>query len=197
MRSGDVIQVRAQKSDGTVYRQWHAQVESVNDESIVTINRAGDLVGGPKGGWTMKHATRTIYWFNRSYNLAELYQPDGRLKQIYVHIATPAILDDAGLCYTDLELDVVNRPGQWLRIVDEDEFCAAAEVYGYTYEFQCSCREAATEALALASEWCCAGAPLPARRSAPSRRCRGRRKRRHSMRTETPATDSSTLSTDV
>src|SRR5947209_5474932 len=159
MERGDVIGIQAQKSDGTVYRRWNAVVESADAERVVTLSRVGDPVGGPCGGWTMKHASRNFYWFSRPYNLAEVYHPDGRLKQIYIHIASPARLNDGVLMYVDLELDVVKRPGQPLRIVDEDEFDEACSQYGYSHDFQCSCRAAVDEALRLIRCWRIAGPP--------------------------------------
>jgi protein associated with RNAse G/E len=196
MQRGDTIEIRAQKSDGSVYRCWKAQVESAGPECIVTVNRAGDPVGGPCGGWCMKHASRNYYWFERPYNLAEVYQPDGRLKQIYVHIASPARLEKGCLSYVDLELDVVKRPGQPLRIVDEDEFDEACGQYGYSHEFQCSCRAAVDEALNVIRCWQVTGPPRqPSRRLRP-RRHRSRRNRQEA-RTDTPARDSSRASTEV
>lgn len=201
MRAGDAIEIRAMKNDGTIYRWWHATVESAAADRIVTINRAGDEVHGPCGGWMMKHCTRTYYWLNRPYNLAEVYQQDGRLKQIYIHIASPANLVNRAIIYIDHELDVVKRPGQALCIRDEDEFAEACSTYGYTTEFQGLCRNAVQEALTVARTWRSSGAPRAQR--PPSRRRRGRRasssrKRRQSAaRTETPAADSSTRNTDV
>lgn len=200
MQPGSEIEVRACKSDGTVYRRWRTTVESVDVERIVTVNRAGDPVGGPAGGWVMKHANRTIYWFARPYNLSESYQPDGKLKQIYIHIASPARAEGRVLTYVDLELDVVRRPGQPLRIVDEDEFDEATAQYGYSPEFCGLCRQAVDEALDVAAHWQVGGPPrLPVRVAGRSRRrYRGpRRRNRQEVRTDTPATDSRTRRTEV
>jgi protein associated with RNAse G/E len=199
--AGDSIEIRALKNDGSIYRWWKATVESVNDGRVVTINRAGDQVHGPCGGWAMKHASRTFYWFDRPYNLAEVYQPDGRLKQIYIHIATPAKLVDGGLVYTDHELDVVRRPGKALCVRDEDEFEAACSIYNYSYEFQCSCREAVDEALRVAGSWRITGVPrlnrVGSRRRSGWRAASARRRAQSRTRTDTPATDSRTRRMDV
>ena len=186
---------------------------------MVTINRPGDVVGGPAGGWEFKHSARNFYWFSKPYNLSEVYHPDGRLKQIYIHIASPARACGQTLIYTDYELDVVKRPGQELLVRDEDEFAHACQAYGYTPEFQCSCREAVSEALQVADCWRVTGAPR-ARRRRP-RRVRSRGSARivprdelpgreetgpyrgasaadsAGTRTVTPAMDSSTRNTDV
>jgi protein associated with RNAse G/E len=164
LATGDLLEIRAHKADGSVYRWWRAIVESIGKGSIVTASRVGDAVHGPGGGWGYKHATRSFYWFDRPYNLAEVYQPDGRLKQIYIHIASPARLDGGVLAYTDFELDVVNRPGQPVRIVDEDEFHRACDAFGYSSDLQGRCRAAIREAVALASTWKIGGPPRLPRR---------------------------------
>lgn len=196
MRPGDIIEIRVLKADGRLYRRWQSTVERVEPDRVVTINRAGDRVTGPGGGWTMKQANRTIYWFDRPYNLVEMYHPDGRLKQIYIHIASPAHLSDAVLTYTDHELDVVKRPGQPLCIRDEDEFATACAEFGYSDDFQYGCRCSVEEAMNLALQWKPQGAPCTVRRR---RRSRGRQSGRSPgvVRTETPATDSRTRSTEV
>jgi protein associated with RNAse G/E len=121
-------------------------------------------VDGPKGGWISRFDVRTVYWFERPYNLVEVYLPDGELKQVYVHIASPACIQNGELCYTDHELDVVWRPGQRPRVVDEQEFSAAASEYGYSPEFQKVCRRAVGQALKLIRGWKVLGPPrdLPA-----------------------------------
>lgn len=179
MQRDDRIEVRALKADGTIYRWWRAVVESTRRDRIVTISRPGDEVHGPGGGWTIRHATRTYYWFSKPYNLAEVYHPNGQLKQIYIHIASPAQLVDGALVYTDHELDVVKRPGEALCVRDEDEFEVACSTYGYSPEFQCSCRDAVREALRLASGWRVSGQPQTRRRSyrRPSRAALARRER--------------------
>jgi protein associated with RNAse G/E len=201
MQAGDTVNIRALKSDGSCYRHWEATVESITDDGLVTLNRPGDEVRGPAGGWAMRLATRTFYWFERPYNLHEMYFPDGRLKQIYIHIASPARLCGRDLVYTDYELDVVKRPGQALLVRDEEEFREACSEYGYSNEFQCSCREAVDEALRLADRWHAVGPPRGRRpcttRAGAHSRVRYGRRRHPGVRTETPATDSSTRNTDV
>lgn len=159
VRPGEVIQIRALKADGQPYRWWPGRVESVESDRIVTVSRAGHAVEGPKGGWESRFDLRAVYWFERPYNLVEVYLADGRLKQIYIHIASPAVLSGRVLTYTDHELDVVWRPGRKPRVLDEGEFCTAATEYGYSPEFQKSCRKAVTAALKLVRRWQPVGPP--------------------------------------
>jgi protein associated with RNAse G/E len=163
VRPGAVIQVRAFKSDGLAYRWWRARVESCDADHIATFNRIGDVVEGTERGWKHRHNHRNIYWFGRPYTLTEAYERDGRLKQLYVHIASPPVLEDHTLRYIDHELDVIWRPGQEPRVADQDEFIVAAARYGYSPDFQAACWRAVEEALHLVSSWKPIGPSLPAR----------------------------------
>jgi protein associated with RNAse G/E len=185
MQAGDRILVHAHKACGDCYRWWPATVESIDDERVVTMSRVGHSVRGPKGGWVSKFDIRGVYWFDRQYNLVEVYLSSGKLKQVYIHIASPARIDDRNVTYIDHELDVVARPGQPVRIVDEREFEEAAEEYGYSAAFQSACRHAVDEALQVVATWSPSGAP------------RRLYRRRQAVRTSTPAVDSSTRNTDV
>src|SRR5947209_18807461 len=182
MQVGDTIRIRALKACGNCYRWWPATVESIDRECIVTMARVCHAVRGAKGGWVSKFDMRGVYWFDRPYNLVEVYLPNGKLKQVYIHIASPARLDGTSLIYTDHELDIVRRPGQPVRVVDEHEFAEACEEYGYTSDFQHACRHAVEEAIRLAVTW----SPI----GPPRRSCRDDRP--HVVRTSTPALDSRT-----
>lgn len=187
MQAGDTIRIRALKACGNCYRWWPATIESIDRDGIVTMSRVGHAVRGPKGGWVSKFDIRGVYWFDRPYNLVEVYLPNGKLKQVYIHIASPARVDGTTLIYTDHELDIVRRPGQPVRVVDEHEFAEACEEYGYTHDFQHACRHAVEEAMRLALTWMPKGPPARTRRRDGSQ----------VVRTSTPASDSRTRSTEV
>jgi protein associated with RNAse G/E len=153
VRPDDLIDVRALRADGVAYRWWRDVVEAIDDEKLVAFSPLGKEVHGLAGNWIGKYIGRIFYWFERPYNLAEIYYPDGRLLELYVNIASPAILVGHQLTFTDHELDVVLKPGQEPIVVDEDEFAAAAITYGYTPEFQAACYHAVAEALDLVVAW--------------------------------------------
>jgi predicted RNA-binding protein associated with RNAse of E/G family len=50
------------------------------------------------------------------------------------NIQTPAQVDDRGVRYVDLEVDVVRLPGGDVRVVDEADLAAAVRVGGITPE---------------------------------------------------------------
>lgn len=193
MRTGDSIEVRVHKFDGKLYRWWLTTVERVEDDRIVTVNRAGDRVHGPGGGWGMS-LSRAVYWLERPYNLVEMYLPSGALKQTYIHIASPASVEDGAICYQDHELDVVKRPGQPLRIMDEDEFDAAGIAYGYSPEFQQSCRAAVSEAMEVAANWRPGGPPRLVNRRGRNGRFRSRSKSKKRVAPPDPPVTSRTSS---
>ena len=153
LRRGHTIEIQALKFSRKPYRWWRATVEARDREHISTLNRIGESVHGVEPGWVYKHNHRNIFWFERPYNLVEVYERDGRLKQLYVHIASLPIFQNHRLVYIDHELDVVWRPGQAPRVADEAEFLVAVREFGYSAEFQSACWRAVEEALELVRRW--------------------------------------------
>ncbi len=154
MKIGDEIQGCARKTDGTIYRSWHATIESLDADMIVTIAPAGSVVNQKDGRQSViAHHLRSYYWHAKFYNLLEVFEPDGKLVELYINIASPPTFENDILSFKDHELDVVvNFPGK-ARIIDEDEFLEAVETYQYTKEFQEQMYAAAREALELADNW--------------------------------------------
>jgi len=152
MHIGEPIGVRAYKADGKVYRWWQATVESISAEGIVTYALPGHAVEGTDRSWISGYSIRAHYWYDRPYNLLEVYLDD-QLHEIYIHIASPMTLEGDNLVFTDYELDVVKQPGKPAWIEDEDEFAEAAERYSYSAEFQAACYQTVAEILPLAVEW--------------------------------------------
>ncbi|HVC33616.1 MAG TPA: DUF402 domain-containing protein [Chloroflexota bacterium] len=157
LRPGDLVDVRALHSDGKAYRWWQDTVESVHNDYLVTSMPAGSAVGGTDRGWITSYVQRIFYWFARPFVLSEVYRPSGELLEIYVHIASPTTVQGRQVTYTDLELDVILRPGHAPEVVDEDEFAQAAVRYGYSPAFRSSCYRAVADALKLVARWNAAG----------------------------------------
>ena len=153
LKQDQQILVQAYKSDGHPYRWWTATVESTSGNGIVTLIPAGQTIEMPGGNSETEFAMRAYYWFDKPYNLVEVYNPDGSLEEIYIHISSPPVIRNSRLRYTDWELDVILYPGQNPLILDEDEFEQAAQLYGYTPHFRETCYDAVREAVKIASEW--------------------------------------------
>jgi len=162
LQLGDTVTVQSFRADGVCSRWWQAMVEQVTTTCIVTMTPAATPVEGPRGGWVQQYYIRAFYWFARPYNLLEVYCPNGSVEEVYIHIASPAQLDQATIHYIDHELDVVMRPGEMPHVVDEDEFAQAAITYNYSVEFQAACRKAVADAVQLATQWKVRGLTRPA-----------------------------------
>ena len=143
--------------DGTRRRWWTSMIEGIDDRTLRTRSRKGNPVAGPKGGWVSPANIHACYWFDRMYNLLELYDSAGALSQIYVHIASPARIVNRELHYTDYELDVVCYPGQAPVIHDEDEFESAVAEQGAPAEFRAVCHQAVEEVTELVKAWAARG----------------------------------------
>lgn len=149
----ETLTVKAFHADGTCYRWWRAQQKFVNEQGAVTETKASNAIFDVKGDWTSRNHIRTFYWFDRPYNLLEVYELDGTLAELYIHIASQARSTSDELHYVDYELDVVMYPGKEPFIADEDDFQLAISMYNYSDAFQAQCREACQEALALIARW--------------------------------------------
>ena len=162
MKIGDTIHVRACKTDGTVYRSWHATIESVDTDSIVTISPAGSMVIDKTklGDHPIQHHLRSYYWFDKYYNLIEVFDINGALVELYINIASPPEVENGVMSFKDHELDVSRVPPKAAELIDEDEFAEAVITYQYTKKFQEKMYAAANEALELADRWKARLAPV-------------------------------------
>lgn len=153
MNAGDAIEVLVFNLDGTCRRWWTSTIETIDDGCLRTISRVGTSIDGPKGGWVSRVNIRSFYWFNRPYNLMEVYNAAGDLAELYVHLASPARIVDGQMHYADHELDVVRRPGEAPFIDDEDEFEQAIADQEYPAAFRAACYRTANEVTALIKSW--------------------------------------------
>lgn len=161
MKAGDTIHVRACKADGTVYRSWQAIIESVTADSIVTIAPAGSSVFNIKGeDYPILHHYRAYYWFDKFYNLIEIFETSGELIHIYINVASPPELENGMMSFKDHELDVSRFPPKAAQLIDEDEFAQAVITYQYSEEFQAKMYAATNEALELANHWIARPVPI-------------------------------------
>jgi hypothetical protein len=69
-----------------------------------------------------------VEWFytDRWYNIFEIHTAEGRLKGWYCNIAEPASISASVVASRDLLLDLWVDPHGKMRVLDEDEFAAAA-----------------------------------------------------------------------
>jgi len=143
-----------------VYRSWHTTIEAMDADSIVTVSPIGsEMYDRKRGNIHIGHTMRSHYWFDKFYNLIELFDTQGNPAQIYINIASPPYLEGGALCFKDYELDVFRVPSSPAILLDEDEFAEAVITYQYTKEFQKQMYSVAEEALELANRWNAKPAP--------------------------------------
>jgi protein associated with RNAse G/E len=160
MQPGDTLTVKVYKADGQCYRSWQCTIEEISENHLITISPPGELVEDIRGNWVGKHALRTYYWFDKPYNLIEVFGPNGEFYEIYINVASRPAWKDGGLMFYDYELDVSLVPPHAARIQDEDEFAEAAQKFGYTQAFQQEAYEIAHQAVRLANTWEVGPAPV-------------------------------------
>lgn len=112
------------------------------------------------GDHPIKHHLRSYYWFDRFYNLIEVFETTGELLEIYINVASPPEFRDGEMSFKDHELDVSKYPPRLAELIDEDEFAEAIVKYQYSREFQEKMYAAAREALELAENWVARPVPV-------------------------------------
>ncbi len=66
-----------------------------------------------------------FYYLDRWYNIFHIADPSGRLKGWYCNVAQPAMIDEGGIAFVDLCLDLFVHPDGAMAVLDEAEFAAA------------------------------------------------------------------------
>jgi protein associated with RNAse G/E len=158
---GDYLGFHVHKADGSVYRKWRARIQYMDESTLVTIAPLGDPVEDSKKGlWYINFSLRSYYWFDKPYNLLEVFAPDGSLAEIYLNVASKPEIMDGILHFSDFELDVSRRPPNKSKIIDQDEFAEAIRKFGYSAEFQQQAWQIAYECQVIADEWNASPAPV-------------------------------------
>jgi protein associated with RNAse G/E len=153
MRPGDAVWVRVFKADGSPYRWWKSRVESITDDYTVIFTEASSPLSMPTQTISLAHHFRTYFWPGRRHTLLEIYEPDGRLHELYADITSPVEVNDGEIRFIDHELDVSMIAGNEPRIVDQDEFAEAAERFGYSDDFIRECYALAESLLEVLANW--------------------------------------------
>jgi protein associated with RNAse G/E len=99
------------------------------------------------------------YYFDRWYNVFQVYSATGTLKGWYCNVTRPAVVDGGELTFVDLALDLwVNADHSYV-VLDEDEF-AELEALSYSTEDALAARSALTELIERAEAATIPGRPF-------------------------------------
>jgi protein associated with RNAse G/E len=143
---GARVTVHARKFDGRVHREWQARLVRQVDSQIVVEGVFAEEIRHALLG-TITAGTRSVeyYWRDRWYSVFRFLEPAGELRNYYCNINQPAEFDGQILTFTDLDIDVLVAPDFSYRILDEEEFVANADSYGYPKFVRESARRALAE----------------------------------------------------
>lgn len=121
------IRLQAYKSSRQPHMSWDATLLAQSGEWILTYSPLGTEVQHHTRdlSYYMQHKSIGIFSTKEFYNLFLDLNADGSFKMLYSNVATPAVMADGVITWTDLELDVVRRAGMAAELVDQDEFEAA------------------------------------------------------------------------
>jgi uncharacterized protein len=97
------------------------------------------------------------YYLHRWYNVFHVADDAGRTKGWYCNVSEPATLDETGITFVDLCLDLFVHPDGAMTVLDEDEFTEAI-VCAHGPEDSAQARAALDQLVALAREGALPGA---------------------------------------
>lgn len=127
-----LITVRVLKYDGSEHRTWHGRL-SHRDNSLLMLDAEFAVDVSHQLLGHIKRGTRLIeyYWLDRSYNVFQFLDDDGRTRLWYCNIGTIPQLTENELVYVDLDIDVLVQPDGSYQILDLDEFNVNVETFNY------------------------------------------------------------------
>ena len=135
--------------DGTPSYRWKGRVVEQDDEQMVLeAYFKGDFRDLGYVVFERDDQFIEFYYFNRWYNIFQIYSKTGVLKGWYCNITRPATLVDGEVHFTDLALDLWARPDGTSLPLDVEEFEEMAAGV-YSPEDTALARAAFDELLAL------------------------------------------------
>jgi protein associated with RNAse G/E len=140
------MKIRAYKHPDIPHCEWEGEVLEQTDDYIVIKGAAGRrFTHHTKGkSFKMDRPSIEIFFFKEWYNVSFTFENDEVVKH-YCNIAMPSVITDEGVCYVDLDLDVVkNGESRW-RVVDRDEFESHQVTYKYGEKLVWQAEEALKE----------------------------------------------------
>ncbi|KAA0234342.1 MAG: DUF402 domain-containing protein [Dehalococcoidia bacterium] len=147
---GTRILLRATKYDGTAH--WIQPFTVVSDDGVLITAqyRARTPIFTSRGEFRSPYDSLVYFWRDRWYNVFRLSRPNCTLALWYCNITTPPLFDGRHLGYVDLDLDVAVRPDGDIELLDQDEFEAHQQKYGYPQSMIEKAERAAIEVRDLA-----------------------------------------------
>jgi protein associated with RNAse G/E len=152
--------------DGTKQYRWSGQVLA-QDERCLVFGAAFQYESRDLGYVVFERGDvfYEFYYFDRWYNVFQIYSKSGELKGWYCNITAPARVEDGELQFVDLALDLFVYPDRRYLVLDQEEFDDLA-VNTYRSSDVAAAKVALAELIELARDGRLPGRPfdgLPAR----------------------------------
>ncbi|MGO4107876.1 DUF402 domain-containing protein [Paenibacillus sp. YAF4_2] len=125
------IQIKALKYGNILHYEWNTELLEEGDGYVFVLGQYGrKLQHHTKkavftvNNWSIEFFSSKL-WFTVSAAIV-----DGQINEYYCNINQPAVMSGDEVSFVDLDLDLVQRGGEWM-VIDEDEFIENAEKFGY------------------------------------------------------------------
>lgn len=125
------ITIQALKYGNHPHYEWNTRLLEKTDSHIFVLGEFGRKLNHYTkqkvftiDNWTIEYFSFDS-WFTVSADIV-----GGQIKQYYCNINQPAKMEGQTVSFVDLDLDYIQRNGEW-SVVDEDEFASNAIKFGY------------------------------------------------------------------
>lgn len=154
LRVGEMVTVRKlDYTTGHVLISWPGTLVELTDERVVIrasfASISGNAVFVDGVPFSVGDVFTEFYFLNRCYNVFHIADAEGRPKGWYCNVTQVPTIDDSGVTFVDLALDLFAHPDGRHTVLDEDEF-ADAEQQLYAPEDAAQARTAIGELVDLA-----------------------------------------------
>lgn len=72
-----------------------------------------------------------FYWKEKWFNVFRFHGPDGVFMFFYCNVNLPPVLSGDTLDYIDLDIDLLVRDRENVKLLDEDDFESNSRIFGY------------------------------------------------------------------
>jgi len=124
--------INARKFDGSIHRSWSAELIEETEDLLVFVGRFDREVEHPDlGHISVGTVSHEFYWKKKHFNVFRFHRPDGEFMFFYCNVNLPPTLQASQLDYVDLDIDLLVKTKNNLRILDEDEFERNRSIHNY------------------------------------------------------------------
>ena len=124
--------INARKFDGSLHRSWNAELLEETDELFLLVGTFEREVNHPDlGHIPIGTISYEFYWKEKWFNVFRFHSPDGAFMFFYCNVNLPPVLSGDTLDYIDLDIDLLVRNRDDVRLLDEEDFESNRRIYGY------------------------------------------------------------------